>query len=155
MKSKLNSKILYAILIGSFVLGDILLYPEILLEIGVKEFIISAAILVTWCICIFILGMGTLDKKTWRTKIHTLGIAYVLILVIEVVSYCSNLGSVSMLISVIFNAPLPTCMFYLWSVFNPPVARAIEIACCGLLPYILLWISALSGSDFAIKRKRT
>lgn len=63
MKSKLNSKILYAILIGSFVLGDILLYPEILLEIGVKEFIISAAILVTWCICIFILGMGTLDKK--------------------------------------------------------------------------------------------
>lgn len=63
MKSKLNSKILYAILIGSFVLGDILLYPEILLEIGVKEFIISAAILVTWCICIFILGMGTVDKK--------------------------------------------------------------------------------------------
>ena len=142
---------LYALLVCSWILGDMLLIPQVFLDISEQELCISLAVLLIWCICCFFLAMWTLNKKIYRIKVHVFGMICILLLLVEILSYYGDSEAASMgrILTFVVNVPLPVGLFYVWDLLDLSLPHGMEMLCCGLPPYLLIWLSVLAGTCFA------
>ena len=130
-----------------------LLIPQVFLDISERELCISLAVLLIWCICCFFLAMWTLNKKIYRIKVHVFGMICILVLLVEILSYYGDSEAASMgrILTFVVNVPLPVGLFYVWDLLDLSLPHGMEMLCCGLPPYLLIWLSVLAGTCFARK----
>lgn len=148
MKTIWRTRVIQALLLCTWIVGDIMLLPQVLLEIGARECCISAATLIIWCICCFFLGVWTEDKKICRIKVTVFAAVCIILLITELLLYYVGATDTAMIIVFLVNCPIPIWTYCLWDCFDLSLPQGIEILCCGL-PYILIWLSTMLGTRFA------
>ena len=103
--------------------------------------------------CLYVAGYWAIYSLSHMIKVHVFGMICILVLLVEILSYYGDSEAASMgrILTFVVNVPLPVGLFYVWDLLDLSLPHGMEMLCCGLPPYLLIWLSVLAGTCFARK----